>query len=148
MSRRRAHDDSGNALVEFIFAGVLLLIPVAYIALAISYVQRNVYGVSQAAREAGRLYASTGDPATAEQAARLALSDQGMGSGGITIGWSSGGSCAHASAGLPALVPGEVFAVCVTRQITLPGVPSIIGARPGSATGRFVVHVDDYRAAG
>lgn len=141
--------DEGNAMVEFVFLGIILLIPLVYLVLAVSYVQRNVYGVTQAAREVGRAYATSGDPAAARYAAQVAMQDQGGAGTDLQITWSdpAGGGCSSSRPGLPALQPGEVFAVCVRRDITIPGVPSFIGARHNSVTGRFVVHVDDYSDA-
>ena len=138
--------DAGNALVEFVFLGVLMLIPLVYLVLAISYVQRNTYGVTEAAREIGRTYVESGSVADARYAAQLALSDQNLRGTGLDISWSAGGlDCADATPGLPPLRPGAVFTVCVTRHITIPGVPSFIGARHNTVTGRYVVHVDEFR---
>jgi hypothetical protein len=145
-ARRRPRGDAGNAMIEFVFLGVLMLIPLVYLVLAVSYVQRNTYGVTQAAREVGRTYATSGNVDQARYAARLALSDQNIAASDMDIGWArTGADCSAATPGLPPLAPGEVFSVCVTRQITIPGVPSFIGARHNSVTGRYVVHVDEYR---
>lgn len=139
-------DDGGNATIEFVFLGILLLIPLVYLVLAASYVQRNVYAVTEAAREIGRTYADTGNPAAARYAATLAMDDQRVSTSDLDIGWvPAGAGCGAARGGLPPLSAGEVFAVCVTRHITIPAVPSFIAAERNSVTGRFVVHVDDYR---
>jgi Flp pilus assembly protein TadG len=146
MRRRKPAGDAGNAMVEFVFLGILMLIPLVYLVLAISYVQRNTYGVTEAAREIGRTYATSGNAATARYAAKLALGDQNIADSNLDIGWAPAGSgCTSATPGLPQLTAGEVFSVCVTRHITIPAVPSFIGARHNTVTGRFVVHVDDYR---
>jgi hypothetical protein len=50
--------DRGSAIVEFHFLGILLLVPLVYILLAVLDVQRTSYGVTQAAREAGRIFAA------------------------------------------------------------------------------------------
>ena len=85
-SGKRMQRDRGTAVVEFVLLGVVLLVPLLYLALALSAVQRTVYGVTQAAREAGRA-AVTGTAATAaaraEHAARLALADQGLPADGV-----------------------------------------------------------------
>src|SRR5215813_9104981 len=133
-------------MIEFVFLGVLLLIPLVYLVLAISYVQRNTYGVTEAAREVGRTYVASGNQATARYAAKLALSDQNIDATDLDIGWVPvGEGCSAATPGLPQLAAGEVFSVCVRRHITIPGVPSFIGARNNTVTGRFVVHVDEYQ---
>lgn len=147
--RQRLRGEDGNALIEFVFLGIIMLIPLVYLVVAVSYVQRNVYGVTQAAREVGRAYADTGDPAAARYAGNLAMSDQHLSSSDIEIGWAgSGGECSDLDNGLPPLATGEVFSVCVTRHLTIPGVPAFVGASHNTVTGRFVVHVDDYRLFG
>ena len=83
MSRRAAaRDERGTALVEFVWLGILLLIPLIWILLSVFEVQRGAYGTSSAARAAGRAFVLAPDDATgrqrAEQAARLALRDQGV----------------------------------------------------------------------
>lgn len=143
--RRLLLDEDGNAMIEFVFLGIILLIPLVYLVLAVSYVQRNVYGVTQAAREVGRTYATSGDARAAEYAARLALQDQGGSGTGLSIRWTgAAGACGQAHEGLPELAPGRVFTVCVRRTISIPGVPAFVAGRRNSVTGRFVVHVDDY----
>lgn len=140
--------DEGNAIVEFIFLGIILLIPLIYLVLAVSYVQRNIYGVTQAAREVGRAYAKSGDLDAAKYAAQLAMEDQGGSTSDLSIRWvGPDGSCGDALPEPPALSPGEVFTVCVREQIQIPGVPSFIDARNNSVTGKFIVHVDDYADA-
>jgi Flp pilus assembly protein TadG len=151
ISGRRA-GDSGNAMIEFVFLGIIMLVPLVYLVLAASYVQRKIYGVTEAAREAGRAYATADDTssglARAQYAARLAMQDQRTATD-IAVGWAqTGGGCAGAVSEPPPLAPGAVFAVCVTRHITVPGMPSFVGARHNTVTGRFVVHVDDYRSFG
>ena len=70
--------DRGSAIIEFHFLGILLLVPLVYILLAVLDVQRTSYGVTQAAREAGRIYVATGDEGAARRAAQVALEDQGV----------------------------------------------------------------------
>ena len=49
----RLRSDTGNAMVEFTFLGVLLFVPLVYLVLAVLDVQRASYGASAAVREAG-----------------------------------------------------------------------------------------------
>lgn len=135
--------DDGTAIIEFVFLGVLMLIPLMYLVLAISYIQRNTYGVTEAAREVGRVYATSGSASAAQYAAQLAMDDQGQSGADMSIGWGGPGGCG--GGGYPPLKPGAVYSVCVTRGITIPGVPGFLGASHNSVTGRFVVHIDDYR---
>ena len=144
--------DRGAAVVEFLVVGVLLLVPLLYLALAVSAVQRSVYGVTQAAREAGRAYA-TGEVTTAAErahyAAELAVADQGLGADGIEVSYGpADGDCGAAGPEPWPLEPGAVFAVCVTRRLDLPAVPGILAGGRTTVTGRYVVHADRHRDYG
>ena len=79
---RRPHGDDGNALVEFSYLAVLLMIPMVYVLLTVFEVQRAAFGVTEAARQAGRAYATADGAAQgqarARVAAELALRDQGL----------------------------------------------------------------------
>ena len=79
---RRPHGDDGTALLEFVYLAVLLMVPLVYVLLAAFQVQRAAFGVTEAARQAGRAYATASDPATGLERARLAtglaLADQGI----------------------------------------------------------------------
>ena len=75
-------DQRGSALVELVWLGILLLVPMLWIVLSVFEVQRGAFGVSAAARAAGRAFALAPDDVTGrargEQVARLALVDQGI----------------------------------------------------------------------
>ncbi|WP_319804475.1 TadE/TadG family type IV pilus assembly protein [Nocardioides malaquae] len=77
----RRRDESGSAVVEFVWLGILLLVPLVWIVLSVFEVQRGAFAVSAAARAAGRAYALAPDEQTARQrateAARRTLEDQG-----------------------------------------------------------------------
>ena len=81
--RARAHgrDESGTALVEFVWLGLILLVPVVWILLSVFEVQRGAFAVTAAARAAGRAYALAPDDAQgldrAGAVARQVLDDQG-----------------------------------------------------------------------
>jgi len=141
--------DGGTAVIEFVLLGVVLLVPLMYLVLAFSVVQRNLYGVTQAAREAGRAYGTgTAENAAerADYAARLAIEDQGLPPAGIAVRYGPADTdCAAASAEPWPLTPGAEFAICVTRTITVPAVPGVLLGRRNTVTGRYVVHADDYR---
>lgn len=78
MSRR----DEGSAIVELVWLGILLLLPLLWIVVSVFEVQKGAFGVTAAARAAGRAYALAPDDATGERAAhdvaRRALADQGL----------------------------------------------------------------------
>lgn len=77
----RRRDESGSAVVEFVWLGILLLVPLVWIVVSVFEVQRGAFAVSAAARAAGRAYVLAPDEATARQravdAARQTLADQG-----------------------------------------------------------------------
>ena len=150
VSHRRPRGEGGNAIVEFVFIGVLTLVPLIYLLLTIFDVQRNVFAVTQAAREAGRAAVSastvSSGQARAQYAAELALADQGLAAAGVRVRYAPAGTPCSAAGPAATLSAGEDFAVCVTRTYTLPGVPGVLTGRDNSVTGRFVVHVDRFRA--
>jgi len=77
---RRGRDESGTAIVEFVWLAILLIVPLLYIVLAAFDTQRAAYAASAAARSAGRAYVTAPDQATgrarATAAVRLAYRDQ------------------------------------------------------------------------
>jgi Flp pilus assembly protein TadG len=146
---RLRRDESGSAIVEFVFVAIIVLVPLVYVIAAVATVQRNTLAVTQAARDAGRAYATSesapGARRRVEAAVRLALADQGLPDDAQVRFVASGATCS-AAAIRPRLQPGAQFAVCVTRRVRLPAVPTVLTGRGIRAVGRFLVHVDDYRA--
>lgn len=80
MSRRR--DEAGSAVIELVWVGILLLVPLLWIVLSVFEVQSGAYAVTSAARSAGRAYALAPDDGQGQErataAARQALADQGL----------------------------------------------------------------------
>ncbi len=78
----RSRDDQGSALVELVWLGILLLVPLLWIVVSVFDVQRGAFGTESAARSAARAYALAPDDASgrerARAAARQALADQGL----------------------------------------------------------------------
>ena len=141
-------DDSGNAIVEFVFVAVLVLVPLVYLIAAVATVQRSTLAVSQAARDAGRAFA-TSESADAARlrvvaAVRLALADQGL-PDDADLRFVAAGDACDGAAVAPRLTPGAEFTVCVIRRVELPAIPSVLAGRGIRAVGAFTVHVDDYR---
>lgn len=75
-------DDSGSASLEFITAGLVLLVPLVYLALAMSAIQAGALAVEGAARQAARVFVQAGTAAEAKQSAiravEFALADHGV----------------------------------------------------------------------
>lgn len=141
--------DRGNAVIEFIFVAVMILVPMVYFVTAVASVQRSNLGVSQAAREAGRAFAtgaSTQDGvARAQAAVRLALADEGLPDDAQLRYVPVEGGCESGQIE-PVLAAGVEFAICVVRHTLLPGVPTLLAGHGITTIGRYVVHVDDFRS--
>lgn len=78
----RGREERGSALVELTWLGILLIVPMLWIVMSVFEVQRGAFGVSSAARAAGRAFALAPDDASgrarAVAAAEVALADQGV----------------------------------------------------------------------
>ncbi len=78
--RDRRGDESGTALIEFVWLAIVLIVPLLYIVLAAFDTQRAAYAASAAARSAGRAFVTAPDQRTgyarARAAVRLAYRDQ------------------------------------------------------------------------
>jgi Flp pilus assembly protein TadG len=141
-------DEGGSAIVEFVFLAVIVMVPLVYVVAAVATVQRNTLAVTQAARDAGRAFATAESGAEARErvtaAVRLALADQGLPDDATVRFVASGGKCTDASI-TPRLSAGAEFTVCVTRRVRLPAVPTILTGRGIRTVGVYLVHVDDFR---
>jgi hypothetical protein len=148
--RRLRYDDSGSAILEFIFLAVVVLVPLIYLIASVATVQRSILGVREASREAGRAFATADSSAVAgaraSAAVRLALANQGLPDDATVRFVDPSAPCDGPSIGA-SLTPGAEFAICVLRHAELPGVPTLVQGRGITTVGRYVVHVDDFRAA-
>ncbi|TQL48583.1 hypothetical protein FB562_1680 [Homoserinimonas aerilata] len=74
--------EEGSASLEFITAGMLLLVPLVYLVVALGSLQAAALAVEGGARQAARVYVDSVDSATArhrtEVAVRFALADYGI----------------------------------------------------------------------
>ena len=139
----RSSDETGTALVEFIGLGLVLLLPLLYLLLSVFAVQRAAFAVTQAAREAGRAYATAPSESSAERraayATRLALDSQGVESSYSVRYAAAGSGCGTSGDGSASLRAGAQFVVCVRTQAQLPLGGSI------TVNGRYAVSVDTFR---
>jgi hypothetical protein len=114
----RRSDDDGSAIVEFVWLAVLLMVPLVYVVLTAVSIQRAAFGVTAAARDAGRAYATAGSDdlgeRRAEAATELALRDQG-------VDWSPAGRVVEC--GECDYSPGSEFTVELSTRVELPFVP-------------------------
>ena len=138
MTRGRIRGDDGNALIEFSYLAVLLMVPLVYVLLAAFQVQRASFGVTEAARQAGRAEDAASGRARADAAAALAMRDQGLTCGGCLSGLTD------------AIEPdGEVTAT-VEHFVRLPVLGAFFsGDRAGvRVDATHVARVDRFRPAG
>ena len=138
---RRPRGDDGNALLEFTYLAVLLMVPLIYVLLTVFQVQRASFGVTEAARQAGRAYATADDAAAgrarAQVAARLAMRDQGL----------TCGECLSSIEGR--LVPDGQVVATVEFFVRLPGLGAGLGEGRGGLRGdaTHVERVDRFRTS-
>ena len=124
----RAGGDDGNALVEFTYLAVLLMVPLVYVLITVFLVQRAAFGTTEAAREGARAYERAGGADLGEQRARdaitLALKDQG-----VVEAPAVGFDCE----GTPCAGPGGRVKITVTYWVKLPVLGAVFGdARRGA----------------
>lgn len=86
---RRWTDDDGSASLEFITAGLVLLLPLVYLVLTMSSIQAGAFAVEGAARQAARVYVQSPSVAHANAAAgravEFALADYGLDTDAVTV---------------------------------------------------------------
>ena len=144
-----ASADRGNAVVEFVFVALVVMVPLIYLIVLFATIQRDQLAVTTAAREAGRAFATAGTPAQgvtrAQVAAQMAYDDAGLDKT-VHLRFVAATADCGAAQVAPTLRAGTQFTVCVLDRDELPAVPVVFQGRHGlSSEGRFVVHVDDYR---
>ncbi|GAA1127148.1 hypothetical protein [Arthrobacter flavus] len=113
-----AERESGSAVVEFVFLGLVLLVPVIYFILTIGRLQAGSFAVVGAADQAAKIYVTEDSPpdatAQAQQAAILVLKDFGFDASEAEIEVNCDGEC---------LTPGSGVTVEVRLGINLPFMP-------------------------
>jgi hypothetical protein len=140
----RQRGEDGNALLEFVYLAVLLMIPLVYVLITVFYVQRAAFGTTEAAREGARAYAKADSVEEGERRARaaigLALKDQGVLSG-ETVGFDCEGT--------ECLAPDSRIKITVTYWVKLPVLGAVFGDDQQGAIkvqASHVEFVDRYRA--
>ena len=132
MNARRSarRGDDGSAVVELTWLGILLLVPIVWVVVAVFEVQSGAYGVSSAARAAGRAYALAGSDAEglvrAEQAARQALVDQGHPDAPLSVRVTCTPYPDDCHSGT------SVITVRVSSSVALPAAPRFLGTGAAS----------------
>lgn len=113
MHKRIRAEDCGSAIVEFIFASTVLLIPMVYLILAVGQLQGGSYAVVGAADHAAKVFAAADNPAQARSDAhavvRRTMNNFGYADARTSI------SCDK-----ECLSPGSVVTVTVALDVPLP----------------------------
>ncbi|MBK8470018.1 MAG: pilus assembly protein [Actinomycetales bacterium] len=134
--------EQGRAIVEFVFLGVMLFVPLVYLVIALAAVQGAAFSATTAAREAGRAF-TTADRedeslARARAAAALAFEDFGFGQAQAGIEAACDGS--------PCLRPDARVSITATIHVRLPLIPALggddVAAIPVSVT--HIASVDRF----
>ena len=114
-------NDEGSASLEFITAGMLLLIPLVYLVVAVGAVQGATLATEGAARQAARVYVESPDQDTAikraQQAIDFALADYGLDSKKADITITCSSSC---------LEPESLVSIGVGVKVVMPLVPAVL----------------------
>ena len=122
--RERMKSDDGTAVVEFIFVGVLLLIPILYATLMVMRIEAAAMASTQAVREAARAFMMADSRAQGMQQAHLAtttaLSDQGFSLPDDALRIDCSSRC---------LEPGTQIRVTLDWAVDLPWLPAPMAER-------------------
>lgn len=122
-----AGGDEGSASLEFITAGLLLLVPLVYLVLTLSAIESGSYAVEAAARQGVRVFVQAGSDAEAraraDAAVRFALADYGVDASAAAVQV----SCAPRPA--RCLIRNGEVTVGVRASVSLPLVPPVLTVR-------------------
>lgn len=81
--------ETGSAVLEFVTAGMILLVPLVYLVLTMSVIQAAALSIEGASRQAARVFVQASSDSDAEASARLAvdfaLADYGVKSDQATV---------------------------------------------------------------
>lgn len=115
--RSLTRGDEGSAALEFLTVGIIMLVPLAYLVIALGQIQAQSLGVEAGARFAARaIAAGQGDPD-----AVLASVTRQYGIEGVDADV----TCVPATASCPE--PGATIHVTVTARVPLPFLPPMLG---------------------
>ncbi|MFB0833299.1 hypothetical protein ACX8Z9_00075 [Arthrobacter halodurans] len=131
--------ERGSAVVEFVFLGVVLLIPVVYLIITASQLQAASYAAVGAADHAAKVFVAArsegAGSASARDAVERAVGNMGLGAGSATMEYRCSGPC---------LDPGTTVTVRVSVAIGLPLMPPGMGEGIGTASSESTSRVDRF----
>ena len=119
--------DRGSAALEFILAGLVLLVPIVYLFVALGAVQGQSLGVESGARHIARAVATAPDEASARARAggsvQATVREYGVSRDALRVEMScrpAGGECPRA---------GATLVVTLRARVALPLVPPVLGLK-------------------
>lgn len=131
--------ESGSSIVEFIFLGVLLLVPVTYLIISASQLQAASFAAVGAADHAARTFATADTEAEGAARARnavdVALENLAVDTHAATMEYRCAPSC---------LEPGSTVSVDVSIRVGLPFLPPGIDADFGRTSSSATVRIDQF----
>lgn len=122
MRRKRSWivDERGSASIEFIGAGMILLLPLLYLVITLAQIQSQSFGVESAARFVARHLAQhPGDVGSAEETAAIIAEQYGIDPDALSVSL----TCAEAG---PCPGPGTLLTITVTASVPLPLIPAFL----------------------
>lgn len=118
-------DEEGNASLEFIVVGLILLVPLVYLVIALGSIQGHTLGVEAAARHAARAISTAADANDAAQRAEQVIGavagEYGLPADDLAVRW----DCAPAGVECPSA--GATLILTVSSRAPLPLVPPVLG---------------------
>lgn len=131
--------ERGSSMVEFIFLGVLLLVPVTYLIISASQLQAASFAAVGAADHAARTFATADTEAEgaarAKNAVDVALGNLAVDAHAATMAYRCSPSC---------LEPGSTVSVDVSIRVGLPFLPPGVDLEFGSSSSSATVRVDRF----
>lgn len=128
--------EEGRAIVEFIFLGILLILPLTYLVLTLARIQAATFSASLAGREAGRAFVTATDDgeaqARARTAAQIAFQD---------FGFDRGTDLSISCDGSPCLRAEGVVTSTATIEVPLPLIPDFVAASVPASVSISSTHV-------
>lgn len=131
--------EEGSSIVEFIFLGVLLLVPVTYLIISASQLQAASFAAVGAADHAARTFAASDSETEAARRARnavdVAVANLDVDVNTTTMNYGCSAAC---------LEPGSTVSVEVVISVPLPFLPAGVALDFGRASSSATVRVDRF----
>lgn len=125
-SEGRVTREQGSASLEFLTAGLILLVPLVYLVVALSAIQSGALAVEGAARQAARVFVHAPDAdeaaARATRAIQFGLGDYGLDAADASVR-------VDCEAAAECLTRRSAVTVTVTILVALPLVPDVLSLR-------------------